>query len=62
MSGVKTEVDGRVAVADERMEFTRAVLVSTEVRASCAAEDGGGGGSIVAGIKATTVGRLTVTC
>ena len=35
MSGVKTEVDGRVAVADERVDLTRAGLVSMEVRASC---------------------------
>ena len=34
MSGVKTEVDGRVA--DERVELTRAGLVLMEVRASCA--------------------------
>ena len=36
MSGVKTEVDGKVAVADEREELTRAGLVLMEVeRAAC---------------------------
>ena len=36
VGGVKTEVDGRVAVADDRVELTRAGLVLLEVRASCA--------------------------
>ena len=59
VGGAKTEVDGRVAVVNERVELTRAGLVSMEVRASCVMVVMV---VVVAGIKATAFGRLAVTC
>ena len=55
VGGAKTEVDGRVAVVDERVELTRAGLVRINGSQS-ELHDGGGSSS------STAVGRLAVTC